>query len=365
MSWDYRSIMSGRRRDPIAIVMRAGLRIASWPYQFAVSMRNRRFDQGHDVHACGVPVISVGNLTTGGTGKTPIVCGLAQQLRERNLRVALVSRGYGREDRDMNDEAMELHDRLPDVPHIQDPDRVAAARIAVEELESEIILMDDGMQHRRLHRDLNLVVVDATCPFGYGFVLPRGLLREPTSGLRRADLCVVTRCDSVSEETLEEIVRQIRAAGGDELPIVRSVHQPSGLLEHPDRIEPVDCYLGKKVAVLTAIGNPDAFETTVRQCDMTIVASRHLPDHDPYRPETVRELIEWSQQLGSSVDAIVCTHKDLVKLRVDQLGGRPLRAIQIEWQVTDGAAMLMDAIDGVLSLRPVDLDEDTLEAEHE
>ena len=139
--------MSGKRRDPIAMVVRVMLRMASVPYGIVVRRRNHNYDrQVADIQRCDIPVISVGNLTTGGTGKTPIVCLLAKRLRERGLRVAIVSRGYGRGDADANDEAMELHARLPDVPHIQNPDRVAAAQVAVEELEAQIILMDDGFQ---------------------------------------------------------------------------------------------------------------------------------------------------------------------------------------------------------------------------
>src|SRR5690606_27004946 len=112
-----------------------------------------------EVSRCGVPVISIGNLTTGGTGKTPLVRYVARKLREHGIRVALVSRGYGSTDGTGNDEAMELAWALPDVPHLQNPDRVASANIAVEELESQVILMDDGFQHRRLHRDLDIVVI--------------------------------------------------------------------------------------------------------------------------------------------------------------------------------------------------------------
>lgn len=344
MSWDYRAVLSGKQKDPLAIAMRGGLRIASWFYRGGIAFRNHRYDRGNDVHDCGVPVISVGNLTTGGTGKTPIVCYLAKQLRRRGLRVALVSRGYGRGTADSNDEAMELHERLPDVPHVQDPDRVEAARIAVEELGAEVILMDDGMQHRRLHRDLNIVVIDATCPFGFGYLLPRGLLREPISELRRADLCILSRCDAVENSTVDLIRQQIHDVTSD-LPIVHSSHRPSGLLEYPDHITAIEPEPEMPVAVLTAIGNPEAFERTVDDCGMRIIDSRHLPDHDPYSPETVRSLIQWAQQFDGQVDQIVCTHKDLVKLRTDRLGGVPLRAIQIELEMTAGS----DLLDSVLS----------------
>ena len=129
-------------------------------------------------------MISVGNLTTGGTGKTPVVCFLAKWFRGNGIRVGIVSRGYGRGDADANDEALELYARLPDVPHVQDPDRVAAATIAVDELEVQLILMDDGFQHRRLHRDLDLVVIDATEPFGFGHLLPRVYCENPSRGFR-------------------------------------------------------------------------------------------------------------------------------------------------------------------------------------
>ena len=327
---DHRSIMSGKRGDPIAMAMRAVLRMASVPYAIAVRQRNRNYDrQVADIQQCEVPVISVGNLTTGGTGKTPIVCLLAKRFREQGLRVAIVSRGYGRGDADANDEAMELHARLPDVPHIQNPDRVAAARIAIEELEAQIVLMDDGFQHRRLHRDLDLVVIDATCPFGFGYQLPRGLLRESIHGLSRADAVLITRCQAVDPTTIETIRKTISTYNAA-IPILASNHTPIGLLEYPETNLPLRNIDQQKVAVLSAIGNPDAFEHTVRQCGATVQTARHLPDHDPYDPETVASLRDWARQLGDEITYIVCTHKDLVKLQTDRLGGRRLVALQID-----------------------------------
>lgn len=322
--------MSGKRKDPIAMVMRVLLRAASIPYSIAVRRRNRNYDRHvADIQKCDVPVISVGNLTTGGTGKTPIVCHLAKWFRRRGLRVAIVSRGYGRGDSDANDEAMELHARLPDVPHIQNPDRVAAAQTAVEELESQIILMDDGFQHRRLHRDLDILVIDATCPFGFGYQLPRGLLRESMDSLSRADAIFITRCQAI-DSTAANAIRQTLSTYNIEAPIVASNHTPIGLLEYPATNLPLTRINGQQVAVLSAIGNPEAFEHTVRECGATVHSRQQLPDHDPYNPETVASLREWARTLGDEITYIVCTHKDLVKLQTDRLGGKHVVALQIE-----------------------------------
>lgn len=197
----FREIVTGRRRGPFPAIARFGLSLAELPYRFVVTQRNRRYDEGRcEIQRVPVPVVSVGNLTLGGTGKTPMVAWLASWFREDHVRVAIVSRGYGAGHEATNDEARELESRLPDVPHIQHPDRVKAARIAIEELGSQLILLDDGFQHRRLARDLDLVLIDATEPFGGGRVFPRGLLREPLDGLRRANAVVLTRSHLVSED---------------------------------------------------------------------------------------------------------------------------------------------------------------------
>lgn len=348
MLLDYRSLMSGQRTDPLAFLLRGVLRTASIPYGMAVAVRNRRFDVGSaEIHHSSVPVISVGNLTTGGTGKTPIVCFLGKWFRERGIRVAIISRGYGRGAADANDEALELHARLPDVPHVQDADRVEAARIAVEELDAEVILMDDGFQHRRLHRDLNIVVIDATCPFGFGYLLPRGLLRESIKNLSRADLVIITRCDAVDESAIIEIQRAVQDAHRG-IPAIRSRHAPTRLLVYPNSYLPLEEISGRDVAVVSAIGNPAAFEETIQASGATIVDSRWLPDHDAYSPETVRELRVWIESLGTRVERVLCTHKDLVKLQTDRLGGCPLAALVIELELISEAESLETALQAIV-----------------
>lgn len=347
VAFDYLPIINGQRRDPLAHLSRLVLWVVSLGYRVVVRRRNRRFEADSSAsHAAGVPVVSVGNLTTGGTGKTPIVCYLAAYFRKIGVRVAIVSRGYGRGEADANDEALELYDRLPDVPHLQDPDRVAAAAIAVEELEAELILMDDGFQHRRLRRDLDIVAIDATNPFGFGHCLPRGLLREPIEGLQRAHAVLLTRCDQVGRESLERITAVVRETA-ESLPVIRTEHVPCALFEYPENLLSLNELKGQRVAILCAIGNPEAFASTIRKVGADVVASRQLTDHDPYEPETVEQLRNWVTELGTRVDQVICTHKDLVKLRTDRLGGRPLRALQIDLRIVDGESELLALLEGL------------------
>lgn len=341
MKIDHRSLLSGESTGPLAVMTRTGLYGASLLY--GLGSRFRRFQYDHErkpIHRVDVPVISVGNLTTGGTGKTPIVCDLCSRLRSMGLRVAIISRGYGAGDSGINDEAMELAERLPDVPHVQHPDRVEAARIAVEELEAEVLVMDDGFQHRRLHRDLNIVVLDATCPFGFGYQLPRGYLREPTSSLRRADFIFVTRTDQIDELDLRQIELAVRGHN-DHAPIIHTRHRPSSIGIENGSSEPIESIQGREVALFSAIGNPDAFEQTAKDCGANVIDHLALPDHDPYDRETRERLQQWVLDLKSnrSVDWVLCTHKDFVKIATDSISNTKLGYMQIALELADGDAV--------------------------
>src|SRR5262249_6755218 len=196
---DFRELVSGQRRGIKAGLLRAGLRIAETPYSLAMRTRNLWYNLGQSSSRVEAKVISVGNLTLGGTGKTPMVEWLGRWFRKRGVRVAIVSRGYGAEDGVLNDEALELEQKLPDVPHLQNADRVAASRVAIEEFASQVILLDDAFQHRRIARDLDIVLLDALEPFGFDHVFPRGTLREPLEGLARASFVVLTRADMAGD----------------------------------------------------------------------------------------------------------------------------------------------------------------------
>ena len=206
---EFRALVSGQQRGLRAAAWRALLRTAETPYALAMRVRNLRYNLTRYVHVADVPVISVGNLTLGGTGKTPLVAWIARWLRQRDVRVTIVSRGYGAERGEPNDEALELEQRLPDVPHLQNADRVAAAHTAIEEFDCQVVVLDDGFQHRRLARDLDIVLLDACEPFGFGHVFPRGLLREPISGLKRADVVVLSRADMVDPERRAQIRHEV------------------------------------------------------------------------------------------------------------------------------------------------------------
>jgi len=325
-------VVRGTARDPAAFLLRRALWLARLPYGLGVWWRNRRFDRGHDVHRAGVPVICIGNLTVGGTGKTPCVEYVARLLREHDLRVAVLSRGYGAE-AGRNDEAMVLEENLPDVPHYQGADRVALVQTAIEESESEVLVLDDGFQHRRLARDLDIVLIDATDPWGSGYLLPRGGLRESRQGLRRAGMIVLTRCDAVAASDVDRLRDEVRQIA-PEVGIARSVHAPLELTNGESRAI-VESIRGKPVGAFCGIGNPEAFRRTLTSLGIEIRLFREFPDHFAYGREDVDELRRWAADLPADA-LVVTTQKDWVKLRLDDLGGRPLWALRIGLQFTQG-----------------------------
>jgi tetraacyldisaccharide 4'-kinase len=344
---EFLAIVSGRKRGLGAALLRFGLRTGSWPYAAAVVARNWLFDHGwkrsYDVK---VPVVSIGNLTLGGTGKTPAVEYIARFYRRQERRVAILSRGYGSES-GRNDEALVLEDNLPDVPHLQGADRVALAETAALELESEVLLLDDGFQHRRLKRDLDIVLIDATNPWGHGWVFPGGLLREPRSGLRRAQLALLTRCDQAPPETVADLQADVqRLAPG--IPVVQSRHAPDRLVNAGQQQASFDILAGKPVAAFCGIGNPAAFQKTLEELHCNIAAFEIFPDHHRYTREDVDRLREWARQLPEN-GLVVTTQKDLVKIQLETLGGRPLWAAAIALLPTAGQEALDAKLNGVLA----------------
>jgi tetraacyldisaccharide 4'-kinase len=331
-------VLRGERRDFWTALQRVGLRLSAIPYSAAVRLRNMLFHRGwlHSEWAA-VPVVSVGNLTVGGTGKTPCVEYVARFYRALNLRVAILSRGYGGEG-GRNDEALVLEENLPDVPHLQGTDRVQLAKTATEQLQSEILVLDDGFQHRRLRRDLDLVLIDATAPWGYGYLLPRGLLREPASSLRRASVIALSRCDQVENDERRRLKEEIQtlAPGVD---VIETRHQPTELVNSKRATTGLQLLRHKPIAAFCGLGNPDAFRRTLTGLGADVIAFRAYPDHHAYGRADVEGLDAWGRTLPR--DAIfITTQKDLVKLRIDSMGGCPLWSLCIAWQVESGQEAL-------------------------
>lgn len=342
---EYRRIVSGQRRDGLAVCLRPLLSLASIPYGWAVKYRNRRFDCGlAEQHQVAAPVICVGNLTVGGTGKTPMVAYLCQWFRRQGIRVAIVSRGYRAEEGKQNDEARELGERLPDVPHIQNPDRVAAATVAIDELDMQVIVLDDGFQHRRLVRDFDFVLIDALAPFGYNRLLPRGLLREPIQSLQRAHVIALTRANLVTAEQRETVKTQV-AAVAPQAKWLELAHVPTQLAAG-EISESLQQLMGSRVVAFCGLGNPAGFRRTVEDCGAEIVEFLEFPDHHEFTRDDVDAIRNSIRQ--HRPDLVVCTHKDMVKIELDQLEGTPLRALVVEQQVLHGEAALEEILTSIV-----------------
>lgn len=341
----YRGVIGGTRRGPVAWATRAALWWARLPYAAGVGVRNWRYDRDPQRAArVPVPVVCVGNLTLGGTGKTVAAEYVAGYYRELGRQVVLVSRGYGGTDGGPNDEAMVLEENLPDVPHLQGVDRTAVATAAVEELEADVIVLDDGFQHRRLHRDLDVVLLDATRPVTREYLFPRGVLREPVASLKRAGFVLFTRCDQA--ERVDE-QRAWLTNAFPHLPHATTAHAPVSLIG-PDGAEDLESLAGKAVAVFSGIGHPPAFVQTVGQLGAMVVASREFPDHHPYTRADVDDLTRWAAGLPSEVGTILTTQKDWVKLRIGEMGGRNLRAVRVGLRVLAGEEVFRQKLQSVL-----------------
>ncbi|MEO2033426.1 MAG: tetraacyldisaccharide 4'-kinase [Planctomycetaceae bacterium] len=318
MSWHetYRKIISGERRGAIATVIRAILRSLAMLYGGVTAVRNLMFDMGlRQATKVDVPVISVGNLTTGGTGKTPMVASIVRMLQGVGRAPGILSRGYRADAHGMNDENRVLQHLCPGVPHVQNPDRIKGASRIINRHMVDSIVLDDGFQHRRIVRDLDLVLIDATNPFGYDDVLPRGLLRESIRSLRRAHMVVVTRGDQVSATRLtgvEERICSVAPQLRDRL--LRVSFRPAGLLGIDGTTQLLSQIELRRVMVLAAIGNPESFENTCRGAGACVVHSQIYPDHYHYTRSDLCEV--QSAAAEHQVDLVLTTVKDLVKIRL-------------------------------------------------
>ena len=314
-------IWNGERPEGRYGALCAGLHLLSFPYRGGVAARNRLYDRGllrQQKLPC--PVVSVGNLTVGGTGKTPTVIFLATLLKENGHRPAVLSRGYGGSAnapvnvvsdgkhilmgwREAGDEPVLIARAAPGIPVLTGSRRLLTGRAAVETFGAEILILDDGFQHRPLFRDIDMVLLAAARPFGNGFLLPRGPLREPPDALRRADILLRTGG--------AENVEPLREAAS--LPSFRAIHKPQGLVAGgTGRIEMVEALLGQKVFAFAGIGSPEAFRRSLTELGAAVVGFRVFPDHHPYDLSDIENLRRLAAESGA--ERIVTTEKDAVRL---------------------------------------------------
>ena len=307
------------------------------------------------VHKINAPVISVGNITTGGTGKTPLVEWIARAVGHTGRRVCILTRGYGRADkservvvsdgeriladaRTGGDEPLLLAETLQGVAAvISDADRVHAARWALDALGSQVFILDDGFQHLRIARDLNILTIDATNPWGGGHLLPRGRLREPLRGLARADLIVITRADQVHDIfALKQEVERL-SKGRPLLLAHARTRRMRSLFNRADEDAPGAPSSSTPVAAFCAIGNPESFFAHLRVDGHALNYTRAFADHHVYAQRDVDAIEREAEARGAQW--LLTTAKDAVKLR--SLRFRlPCYVLDIEIEFDDESKLL-------------------------
>ncbi len=359
----YRKLISGQSTGA-ATVLRLCLQAVSWVYAVIIDIRNFMYDKGWlKVHRTDAVIISVGNITTGGTGKTPLViwlCSEITKLKTKNCRIAILTRGYkatqnsSPKTQDYSDEPEVFIQSCPEAIVIVNPNRVEGARESISKNGVNVLIMDDGFQHRRLHRDLDIVTIDATCPFGYGKMLPAGLLREPMSALRRANAAVVTRCDQISEILLRELEAHLRQINPN-MAIARAIHAPVCVKLADSKKIGIAELKKKKVFAFCGIGNPDAFFNTIRKIGANLAGSKIYNDHHEYTADDINDICQ--QAKVSKAELILTTQKDWTKVisdfifQISDLKSAPLAYLEIELKFITPEERITGLIKSALSAK--------------
>ncbi|MEI3037753.1 MAG: tetraacyldisaccharide 4'-kinase [Victivallales bacterium] len=344
-------IIRERRKAPFDSFVKGLLFVASRFYLRAINTRIWLYDNRViRYRAIGCLVVSIGNLTCGGTGKTPIVEIFARTLSQKGRRVAVLSRGYRSKDkrgffeklrkrlfskkmevppRVVSDGKNLLHDsitagdepymlasNLKDVAVLVDKDRVKSGLYAIDEFGTDVLILDDGFQYLRLKAHINIILVDSTSPFDNHHVLPRGLMREPIEHILRADYVFLTKSDgSPRLRHLKEFIRK----HNHRAEIIECCHKPKYLEEVFDRgrRHPLESLQGKKIASISAIANPASFEGFLEDLGGELVLKRHYADHHRYRQQEMIDFINDAKAAGAEL--IVTTEKDAVRMpRLDR-----------------------------------------------
>jgi len=302
-------------------------------------------------------VISVGNITVGGTGKTPVVEYISRYIHKKGKRVAILSRGYASRIQQKNssltgnvcnDEYLLFRENIPEIPHIVNKNRVKGGREAIERFRAEYLLLDDGFQHLKLARDVNIITIDALNPLGYERIFPEGLLREPVEGLKRADMIILTHVDQCSPNAINSIIDRLRKIAGH-IPIIETVHKPVCLESVKDNATLDIGFLnGKRVFGFCAIGNPESFRKSIETLGAELIGFYTFPDHHVYTSSELEKVNAEARRMLP--DAIIITQKDKVKLQeYSTRWNIPLLSLKIEIRIVNGLAIFENKIDAVLN----------------
>jgi tetraacyldisaccharide 4'-kinase len=320
---------------------------ASLLYAAGVCWRLRRYRSGRaKIRRLTAPVISVGNLTVGGTGKTPCTAYLANFLKDDGLQVAILSRGYKRKSKGLvevsngqeilcdaeqaGDEPYLLAQLCPGVRVVVNANRYAAGKWLEAKTKIDVFLLDDGYQHIQLHRDLNLLLLDGNDPIGNGWVLPRGILREPLEEIFRADAVIATRMEA---GTIRDEIRALLYFYGRSKPPLFFAHHEITDFKLLNAAAPLKHFKQQKVAAFSGIAQPDRFFADLQQKKLQIVYQQAFPDHHRYAPEEVATLIAQAQ--AHQAAAIITTEKDAANLppKVLAQSSLPVYTAQLQFRI--------------------------------
>ena len=372
----FYDLVTDKKNGYLACVIKFFLLVLSWIYSLLIRILILFYSRRPYRPKC--KVISVGNITWGGTGKTPLVESIARHLKEKKYRIAILSRGYKRKAAAikgrrlagyelMGDEPYMLSKNLAGIPIIVDANRIRALVKAHKEYGLDAVILDDGFQQWRIKKDLELVVVDATKPFGNRQMIPRGILREPLSSLRRADIFVLTKTDIGNSNILR--TKDFLNSVNPKAEIFESVYKPIGFCPIRDysaigkekgvsngvcgitesgRLLNTDALKGKTVTVISGIANPDSFEHSLVSLGINIGLSFRFPDHFVYRKQVMNDIVKKTQEIN--ISTIITTEKDLVRMQPETLNTKiKIFALKIELKITTNEKKFFDRISDVLT----------------
>ena len=351
----------GGRANALKFVLGGLAKVYEQAVQLRLGLYRRRLFRPQEL---GCPVVSVGNLTVGGTGKTPVAEMLARELQSRGRRVAILSRGYksvprpfsqrlrnklfkhldlfpprivsdGKDvlldSRRAGDEPHMLAKNLPGVCVLVDKDRVKSGLHALRHFDSDVLLLDDGLQYQRLRHRIDVVLVDSQAPFGNEHLLPRGTLREPPANLRRASYIVVTKSGPKPDDALLARLRKLNRTAA----IIECNHAPRHWqdLSSGEKL-PLNHLKGRHVGAMSGIARPESFEEGVRQLGAMVEISKAFADHHRFTKKEILRFLEWCDR--RSLDALVTTEKDAVRFPDIDNPSVPMLFLRVEIEILRG-----------------------------